>query len=44
VAKYEGPGRFVRGITEDIKLIGDNGVLEFVKKKTKKCELFFGTV
>jgi len=44
VAKYEGPGRFVLGIAEDIRLIGDEGFLEFVKEKIKKCQLFFGTV
>jgi len=35
VAKYEGPGRFVLGIAEDIRLIGDEGFLEFVKEKIK---------
>lgn len=37
VAKYEGPGRFVLGIAEDVKLIGDEGFREFVKLKIKKC-------
>lgn len=33
VAKYEGPGRFVLGLTEDIKLVGDNGFCEYLKIK-----------
>jgi len=40
VAKYEGPGRFVLGIAEDIRLIGDEGFLEFVKEKVTKCRHF----
>ena len=40
VAKYEGPGRFVLGIAEDIKLLGDDGFLEFVKEKINKCQHF----
>jgi predicted DNA-binding transcriptional regulator YafY len=38
VAKYEGPGRFVLGIAEDIQLIGDEGFREFVKLKINKCQ------
>lgn len=37
VAKYEGPGRFVLGVAEDIRLIGDEGFLAFVKDKIAKC-------
>jgi hypothetical protein len=33
VAKYEGPGRFVLGIAEDIQLIGDIGFREYLRKK-----------
>ena len=40
VAKYEGPGRFVLGIAEDIRLLGDEGFLEFVKEKIIKCQHF----
>ena len=40
VAKYEGPGRFVLGIAEDIRLVGDEGFLEFVKEKITKCQHF----
>ncbi len=40
VAKYEGPGRFVLGIAEDIRLMGDEGFLEFVKEKITKCQHF----
>ena len=40
VAKYEGPGRFVLGIAEDIRLIGDEGFLEFVKEKITKWQNF----
>ncbi len=38
VAKYEGPGRFVLGIAEDIWQIGDNGFREFVKERINKCQ------
>jgi|SRR5665647_1189196 len=41
VAKYEGPGRFVLGIAEDIQLIGDEGFRQFVQLKLKKCQQFF---
>lgn len=37
VAKYEGPGRFVLGVAEDIRLIGDKGFLAFIKEKIAKC-------
>lgn len=40
VAKNEGPGRFVLGIAEDIRLIGDDGFLEFVKEKINKYQHF----
>jgi len=40
VAKYEGPGRFVLGIAEDIQLIGDEGFRQFVQLKLNKCQQF----
>jgi len=42
VAKYEGPGRFVLGIAEDIQLIGGEGFRQFIQLKLKKCQQFFG--
>jgi proteasome accessory factor C len=42
VAKYEGPGRFVLGIAEDIQLIGDEGFRKFLQIKINKCEHIFG--
>ena len=41
VAKYEGPGRFVLGIAEDIQLIGDEGFSQFLQLKMKKCQKLF---
>ena len=40
VAKYEGPGRFVLGVAEDIRLVGDDGFFEFVKEKITRCKHF----
>ena len=40
VAKYEGPGRFVLGIAEDIQLVGDEGFLEYLEIKINKCRHF----
>lgn len=40
VAKYEGPGRFVLGVAEDIRLIGDEGFLEYVREKMAQCQHF----
>ena len=40
VAKYEGPGRFVLGLMDDIELIGDEGFVEYLKKKLNSCQLF----
>ncbi len=40
VAKYEGPGRFVLGVAEDIRLAGDDGFLGFIKEKISKCRHF----
>lgn len=34
VSKYEGPGRFVMGLWEDVKIVGDSGFKEFLKKKS----------
>ncbi len=38
VAKYEGPGRFVLGIAEDIQLVGDEGFLHFMKQRIHNCQ------
>lgn len=35
VAKYEGPGRFVTGLPEDVKVLGDADFILFLKKKMK---------
>jgi predicted DNA-binding transcriptional regulator YafY len=35
VAKWEGPCRFVLGLWDDIKLVGSNDFITFVKNKTK---------
>lgn len=40
VAKYEGPGRFALGLAEDVKPIGDEGFLEYLKIKINKCQQF----
>lgn len=40
VAKYEGPGRFVLGVAEDIGLIGDKGFQEFIRKKIAQYRHF----
>ena len=38
VAKYEGPGRFVLGLTEDIQIKGDEGFLEYLRIKINKYQ------
>ena len=38
VAKYEGPGRFVMGLTEDVRVSGDEGFLDYLKIKINKCQ------
>ena len=40
VAKYEGPGRFALGLVEDVKPVGDDGFLEYLKIKINKCQQF----
>lgn len=40
VAKYEGPSRFVLGVAEDIRLIGDEEFRKHVKEKITKCKHF----
>lgn len=40
VTKYEGPGRFVLGVAEDIRLSGEKGFLEFIREKTSKRQHF----
>jgi len=42
VAKYEGPGRFVLGIAEDIELISDEGFRQFIQLKLNNCQQFLG--
>ena len=41
VAKYEGPGRFVLGIMEDIESVGDEGFRNFLKEKLNNFKSFF---
>ena len=41
VAKYEGPARFVLGIADDIKPVGDNGFMGFVREKIKVSRKIF---
>lgn len=43
VAKYEGPGRFILGIADDIELIGDEGFQRYLKEKVASCENIFKT-
>ena len=38
VAKYEGPGRFVLGLSEDIDLMGDEGFRDYLKIKIDKYQ------
>ena len=38
IAKYEGPGRFVLGLAEDIQLMGDDGFLGYLKTKMRKLK------
>jgi len=40
IAKYEGPGRLVMGLSEDIKPVGDKGFLDYLKEKAEKCRIF----
>ena len=40
VAKYEGPARFILGMTEDIRLVGDDFLRKFVREKLEKCQRF----
>ena len=39
VAKYEGPGRFMLGLAEDIQIMGDDGFLDYLKTKINKYQL-----
>lgn len=38
VSKYEGPARFVLGVIDDVKVIGDNGFWDFLIKKIEKIK------
>ena len=40
IAKYEGPGRFVLGLAEDIDLMGDEGFRDYLKTKINKYQNF----
>lgn len=40
VAKYEGPGRFVMGLTEDIQVSGDEEFREYLKQKIARSQSF----
>lgn len=40
VAKYEGPGRFVMGLTADVQVHGDEGFLEYLRQKIVRCQSF----
>jgi predicted DNA-binding transcriptional regulator YafY len=40
VAKYEGPGRFVMGLCDDIEPLGDDGFLEYLKILIDKQHYF----
>ncbi len=41
VAKYEGPGRFVTGLPEDVRVAGDEGFCNFLKEKMKLFKKMF---
>jgi proteasome accessory factor C len=41
VAKYEGPGRFVLGLAEDVDLMGDDGFRDYLKIKINKRQHLF---
>jgi hypothetical protein len=38
IAKYEGPGRFTLGLWDEVKPLGDEGFLEYLKIKIKKYQ------
>jgi len=40
VAKYEGPGRFVLGLMDDIQVVGGDGFRDYLKTKIKKIQIF----
>lgn len=40
VAKYEGPGRFVLGLIDDIQVIGDDGFRDYLRAKIDKMQIF----
>ena len=40
IAKYEGPGRFVLGLMDDIEVVGDIEFLEYLNKKLGSRQLF----
>lgn len=43
VRRYEGPGRFVLGLTDDVKVLGDEGFIRFLREKLAGAEKIFQT-
>lgn len=41
VQRYEGPGRFVLGLMDDVEVLGDNGFINFLREKLAKAEKIF---
>lgn len=41
VAKYEGPGRFVMGLTGEVMPVGGTGFLDYLGKKIKESRFYF---
>jgi predicted DNA-binding transcriptional regulator YafY len=41
VAKYEGPGRFVLGLADDIQILGDEGFRDYLKTKINRYQKLF---
>ncbi len=39
VAKYEGPGRFVMGLIDDIQVIGDDSFRDYLKTRINKIQI-----
>lgn len=39
VAKYEGPGRFVMGLIDDIQVVGDDGFRDYLKTKINNIQI-----
>ena len=39
VAKYEGPGRFVMGLIDDIQIVGDDGFRNYLRTKINNIRI-----